>query len=123
MKRRTTVMPSLKSIVWLVLLGLLMVEPSHAYEIGECPYEKGRTIEDLPAELAAHEEWVKKRGWENPDIPGRANFCKATLVEANLEGANLLRANLEGANLTGANLSDAVLRKANLNEADLSGVG
>ncbi len=73
-------MSSLKSIVGLALLGLLIVQPGHAQESEDCPYPKGRAVENLAAALKAHKEWAVKRGWENPEVPGRANFC-ANLID------------------------------------------
>ena len=113
-------MSSLKYILGLVLLGLLSVQTGHAQESETCPYPKGRKIEDLAAALAAHEEWFSKQ-WENPEVPGRANFCNADLRGAKLERANLGGANLEGANLWEANLEGAFLGRANLKGAKLEG--
>ena len=113
-------MPSLKSTVGIVLLGLLVIQPGHAQDSSDCPYPEGREIEDLTAALEAHAEWWGKKGWKNPEVPGRANFCNAKLREANLEGAILYKANLEGANLRQANLEGANLRHANLQGAKLS---
>ncbi len=113
-------MPALKSIAGLVLMGLLITHPGHAQDSDECPYPKGREIQDLEAALEAHAEWVEKGGWANPEIPGRANLCNANLERAKLEGVNLERANLKGANLLGANLEGADLNGADLREANLS---
>ena len=74
-------MPSLGSIVGLVLMGLLLIHPGHAQESDDCPYPKEREIQDLAAALAAHAEWVEKGGWVNPEVAGRANFCNANLYD------------------------------------------
>ncbi len=113
-------MPPLKSMVWLVLLSLLMVQPGHALESEDCSYTKWRKIENLAAVLADHKDWTAKRGWQTPGVPGRANLCNADLRKANLEGADLRVANLEGADLRKANLKGADLRKASLDGAYLS---
>jgi uncharacterized protein YjbI with pentapeptide repeats len=107
-------MLTLKYIAGLALLGLLLVETGHAQESDECPYPKRREIQDLEAKLEAHAEWVEQQGWENPDVPGRANFCNANLEKWNLRGVNLSFANLAGANLDYANLAGANLSYANL---------
>ena len=76
-------MPSLKSIVGLALLGLLIVQTGHAQESEDCPYPKGRTIEDLAAALAAHEEWVETVVYNQERVsffPGAWNVRK--LLEA-----------------------------------------
>ena len=62
-------MPSLKSMVWLVLLSLLMVQPGHALESEDCSYTKWRKIENLAAALADHKDWTAKRG-----VRGSGNF-------------------------------------------------
>ena len=97
-------MSSPKSIARLVLLGLLIIHPGHAQESDDCSYPELREIEGLADALRDHAQWVRKVGWEFPEVPGRANFCNADLIAANLKGANLKRANLKGANLDEANL-------------------
>ena len=114
-------MSSLKSIVGLALVGLLLVETGHAQESDDCPYPKGREIQDLETALMSHEEWFERRGWVPPALSGRANFCNADLSGANLSGANLERANLERAILEGADLNGANLQGANLRGANLQG--
>ncbi len=92
-------MSSLKSILGLVLLGLLgllIVQTGHAQDGETCPYPKGRKIQDLAGAIKAHGEWVEKDGWRNPEDPSRANFCNADLTKANLEGALLTEAKLPG---------------------------
>ncbi len=103
-------MPSPKSIAGFVLMGLLITHPGHAQDSDDCPYPKGREIQDLEAALEAHAQWVEKGGWANPEIPGRANLCNANLERANLKGANLRGAKLDGADLLGANLEGANLK-------------
>lgn len=101
--------------------------PAHAADgDGVCPYPKGRKIADLAGALAAHKEWLDKRGWENPDIPGRADFCNADLAGESLQEALLSLANLKGAdlglaNLRGVYLANANLEGANLTQTDLQG--
>jgi uncharacterized protein YjbI with pentapeptide repeats len=51
----------------------------------------------------------------------RANFNKADLSGANLNGINLTQADLSGTNLTGVNFGEANLTEADFSEADLSG--
>lgn len=114
-------MPKVSFIVGLFLMAFLLVDPGHAQDSGDaCPYPKGRKIEDIATELAAHTKWRKEGGWSDPDIPGRLNFCNADLSEANLQGANLFEADLQGAILPGANLQRANLVRANLREAILT---
>ncbi len=111
-------MPKVRLIAGLFLLPFLLGNPIHAQDGDEvCSHPKGRTIEDISAELAAHEGWLEGQGWKDPDIPGRANFCNANLSQANLRGANLSQANLQGAVLVQANLQEANLREANLQGA------
>ena len=115
-------MPSTRVIVGLFLLAFLLVGPSHAQDgDGNCPHPEGRVIEDLATEIAAHLEWLGREGFQDPDVPGRANFCNARLEQANLEGAHLEGANLQGASLFGANMEGADLNGANLKGADLRG--
>lgn len=49
-----------------------------------------------------------------------ANFLRANLRNANMQGRDLRKANFSGANLTGANLQGADLRGAIFDSADLS---
>ncbi len=70
-------MSSLKSIVGLVVLGLLVIPPGHAQDGETCPYPKRREIQDLAGAIKTHKEWLEKGGWRNPEAPGRlgSGFC------------------------------------------------
>lgn len=96
------------------------------------PRRRKVNIEDLPAILARHAEWVKTKGkkGEKADLRGAhlfgadlsgANLFEADLFGAKLRGADLRMANLSGANLRMANLRMAVLRDADLIGAKLNG--
>lgn len=104
----------LKEILGLFIASLLIIQAVHAKEIEDCPYEKGRKIQDLAAALEAHKVWFEKKGFVNPAVPGRADFCNSDLSNENLKGAQLSGANLSGANLWHANLEDARLIRAKL---------
>ena len=115
-------MQSLTAVFVLVLIACLWGLPSHAQESAEeCPYPEGQSIENLKAVLEDHAEWIQQEGWKDPTISGRANFCNAYLVDANLKRANLQAAELGGANLQEADLNEANLQGARLRQAFLEG--
>lgn len=82
-------------------------------------------IEDLPAILASHAEWLNTNGdtGEKADLVGadlrRANLSGVDLRKANLSRSDLFRANLSGADFREADVSGADLREADLRRTDL----
>jgi hypothetical protein len=84
-------------------------------------------IDDMPAILANHAEWVKTEGekGEQADLRGaylhRAKLRLAYLRGAYLRGAHLSEADLSEADLRGVHLREANLNRADLHEADLRG--
>jgi uncharacterized protein YjbI with pentapeptide repeats len=91
---------------------------------------------DLPridltnADLQSDPTYSEHSDHRETRLPGarllRANFCKADLTQACLDGANLTGAHLRGASLVKAKLRGAILERADLRdallrEADLSG--
>jgi uncharacterized protein YjbI with pentapeptide repeats len=119
-------MTSSKIIFLFVLMGLLIIPPDQAQAREYCSYQQGRKIENLSIALNAHKHWIKREGWKDPEISGRAIFCNADMSGVDLNGANLQRAflvrvNFSGADLSGANLEGANLEGANLRNTILSG--
>ena len=68
-----------------------------------------------PAAAGPYETYLK---WTTLDS---ADFSRAVLYRAPLDGTSLIGANLNGAYLEGASLKGAILRHADLSWADLSG--
>lgn len=115
-------MPSLRSPLrsLLVIAGLTLALPAAAEDDPEaCRNEPGFVPSD--AAFAAHESWVENEGWRDPAIPGRGDFCNASLVRRPLAGVLLVGADLSGADLRGARLEGAKLRAADLHDAKLEG--
>ena len=79
-----------------------------------------KTIQDLPATLAAHATWLRGEGGEPANLRS-SNLRGAALAGSDLTGADLTGASLYGADLTGASLYGADLRGADLTGADLTG--
>lgn len=79
-----------------------------------------RTRTELDEMLARHEEWLKVRKGQPPNLEG-AKLIGADLRNAKLEQINLANANLSKADLSGSDLASAHLRNANLSEANLTG--
>jgi hypothetical protein len=75
-------------------------------------------VDDLPAVLTAHVNWLRGEGGARAFLTG-ADLTGANLTGANLRNANLTGVDLRDANLTGANLPGADLRNANLTGVDL----
>ena len=79
-----------------------------------------KTIQDLPATLAAHATWLRGEGGKPADLRS-ADLRGANLRGANLTDADLTVAALAGSDLTGADLTGAALAGSDLTGADLTG--
>ncbi len=87
-------------------------------ELEDSPPESGpRGIppDELEEILDRHRLWLDSRGEEGE----RADFHRAILQDAYLQGADLRAANFHQASLQGAELQNANLHKADLSEAHL----
>ena len=120
-----------KVSLWLAILVLLLPHLGRAEEpISKNQSTTGleniicvetglRQIDDLPARIRAHAEWLRKRGWMFPEIQGKADFSGADLCGKNLRGVDLSLANMKGAELSGADLRSAILNQVELESAVL----